>query len=87
MDTMPKPRKKQWWELLLEKQFDHFYEEADNIKFADQFVPIYRIILEHRKMKEVVQIQRFFRKILLNRWMRKNKTGEIRTWVKEDGTQ
>lgn len=28
MLEMPKPRKKQWWEKLMEEEFDIFYEKA-----------------------------------------------------------
>jgi hypothetical protein len=26
MKSLPKPRRKQWWEKLIEEEYDHFYE-------------------------------------------------------------
>ena len=55
---MPKPRRKQWWEKLMEEEYDYFYEIAgDKLKKVPPvYRDIYNFILEHRLIKYVIVI-------------------------------
>lgn len=87
MYTMPKPRRKQWWEKLLEEQYDHFYEDAEKLKIPNKFQGIYKNIVEHRKIKEVILLQRFMRKRIHARWLKKQEAHNQRTYIDSQGTE
>jgi len=55
---MPKPRRKQWWEKLMEEEYDYFYEVAGEKlkKVPPVYRDIYDFILEHRLIKYVIVI-------------------------------
>eukprot|EP00347_Sterkiella_histriomuscorum_P019570 403341130 len=71
MRDLPKPRKKQWWEKLMEEEYDYFYEKAGEKlkKVPVCYRDLYEFILEHRLIKQVIQIQRFIRKRNMRRWL------------------
>ncbi|CDW79638.1 UNKNOWN [Stylonychia lemnae] len=68
---LPKPRKKQWWEKLMEEEYNYFYEQAgEKLKRVPLvYRDIYDFILEHRLIKHVIVIQRFIRKRKMRQWL------------------
>ena len=56
MRKMPKPRKKQWWERLMEHELDHFYQQVDLSKAPKRYRDVLRFIVEHKLIKHVITI-------------------------------
>ncbi len=56
MRQIPLPRKKQWWERLMEHELDHFYKEVDVKMVPKRYREVIRFIVEHRLIKHVITI-------------------------------
>ena len=71
LNKMPLPRRKKWWEKLSEHQHDHFYQEAIEMfpSVPGKYQMVYKIIIEHKLMHNVLVIQRYVKKRGLERWL------------------
>ncbi len=56
MRQIPLPRKKQWWERLMEHELDHFYKEVDVKRVPKRYREVIIFIVEHRLIKHVITI-------------------------------
>ena len=53
---IPRPRKKQWWERLMQHELDHFYKEIDLQKAPKRYRDLIRFIVEHKLIRHVITI-------------------------------
>ena len=71
MEKIPKPRRRQWWEKVMEKEFEFLYDKAKKqmkeapVKYRD----LYEMIIEHKLMRHIILIQRYFRKRKMKKWL------------------
>lgn len=58
LEKMPLPRRKKWWEKLSEHQYDHFYEEAEEIlpSVPRKYLPLYQLVIDQKLMNSILVI-------------------------------